>query len=57
MLLWERIIADSSALADDYEQLWRTQLSGPRVFYDDVRAKFNATKEPHLLLLSTCALC
>lgn len=50
MALWDRIITDAHALTDDYEALWHEQRSNPRTFYDDVRAKFNATKEPHLLL-------
>lgn len=50
MRLWQRILEHPEALADDYEALWREQQRDPRVFYDAVRAKFNATKEPHLLL-------
>jgi DNA adenine methylase len=50
MALWIRILTDPAALADDYESLWRQQRHDPRAFYDEVRAKFNATKEPHLLL-------
>ncbi|PZG11526.1 DNA adenine methylase [Micromonospora craterilacus] len=50
MDLWQRILADSSALADDYERLWQAQLSDPRRYYEEIRAKFNATHEPHFLL-------
>jgi DNA adenine methylase len=50
MALWGRIIAEPAMLADDYEALWQAQRSDPRAFYDEVRAKFNATGEPHLLL-------
>ena len=50
IMLWKRILADAEALADDYESLWHEQQEDPRSFYDAVRAKFNATSEPHLLL-------
>lgn len=50
VLLWQRILADAGALADDYEALWRAQQEDPRSFYDSVRTEFNATHEPHLLL-------
>lgn len=48
--LWERILADPNELADDYEALWLEQQADPRAFYDTVRTRFNATREPHLLL-------
>lgn len=50
MALWRRILKDPEALADDYTGLWREQQADPRAFYDTVRTRFNATKEPHLLL-------
>jgi DNA adenine methylase len=50
MALWDRILTDPVTLADDYEALWLEQRKDPRSFYDEVRAKFNASKEPHLLL-------
>jgi DNA adenine methylase len=50
MALWIRILTDPGTLANDYENLWRQQRSDPRAFYNEIRAKFNATKEPHLLL-------
>jgi DNA adenine methylase len=50
MALWERILSDSESLANDYEALWHEQLPDPRAFYDEVRSKFNAINEPHLLL-------
>jgi DNA adenine methylase len=50
MALWSRILSDPATLADDYETLWHEQRNNPRIFYDEVRANFNATKEPHLLL-------
>ncbi len=48
--LWLRIIAGPGELAADYERLWLAQRADPRGYYDEVRAKFNATGEPHLLL-------
>ncbi|HEV2451308.1 MAG TPA: DNA adenine methylase [Streptosporangiaceae bacterium] len=50
MALWGRILSDPDTLADDYEALWRGQQGDPRTFYDDVRTKFNSSREPHLLL-------
>ncbi|MGH3250368.1 MAG: DNA adenine methylase [Trebonia sp.] len=50
MALWDRILTDPKVLADDYEALWIEQGQDPRGFYDAIRAKFNVTKEPHLLL-------
>lgn len=50
MALWGRILSDANALADDYDSLWNEQREDPRSYYDAIRAKFNATKEPHLLL-------
>lgn len=50
MDLWRRIITGPEDLADDYESLWRAQLADPRGYYELVRAAFNATREPHLLL-------
>jgi len=50
MALWGRILSDPESLSDDYEALWVEQQTNPRAFYNEVRAKFNATGEPHLLL-------
>lgn len=50
MGLWRRILNDPDVLSDDYEALWREQQADPRAFYDTVRTRFNATKEPRLLL-------
>lgn len=50
MALWQRILAEPAALADDYEMLWQAQLSDPRSYFEDIRSKFNATHEPHFLL-------
>ena len=50
MALWDRILSDADGLADDYERLWIEQLADRRAYYVEVRAKFNATGEPHYLL-------
>lgn len=50
MRLWQRVLAEPGALADDYEQLWLAQLADPRAYYDLVRVRFNETGEPHCLL-------
>lgn len=48
--LWERIIAEPELLADQYAALWHAQAGQEREFYDRVRAEFNRTGAPHLLL-------
>jgi DNA adenine methylase len=50
IVLWQAILARPADLADAYEQLWTEQLDDPRGYYDGVRARFNATGEPHYLL-------
>ncbi|MEV4415945.1 DNA adenine methylase [Catellatospora sp. NPDC049609] len=50
MRLWQRVLAEPGALADDYELLWREQLADPRAYYDAVRVRFNEAGEPHCLL-------
>jgi DNA adenine methylase len=50
MSLWSHIIDRPGSLSDDYEALWNEQLSDPRVYYEAVRVRFNATGEAHLLL-------
>ncbi|MEE3919052.1 DNA adenine methylase [Micromonospora sp. BRA006-A] len=50
MTLWQRILVDPAGLADDYESMWKAQLSDPRQYFEEVRSKFNATHEPHFLL-------
>jgi len=54
--LWQAILDDPLALAADYERLWSQQLGDPRGFYQEMRARFNATHEPHhlLYLLARC---
>lgn len=48
--LWQRILAEPEQLATAYERLWERQVSDPRTFYDQVRARFNETRDPALLL-------
>ncbi|WP_196279404.1 DNA adenine methylase [Catellatospora vulcania] len=50
MRLWQRVLAEPVALADDYERLWHEQLADPKAYYDAVRTRFNQTHEPHCLL-------
>ncbi len=50
MRLWQRVLTEPGALADDYAQLWHAQQADPRAYYDAVRDRFNATGEPHCLL-------
>lgn len=50
MALWDRILAAPLDLARSYEDLWRRQAGRERAFYDEVRAEFNRTGRPELLL-------
>ena len=50
MDLLELIINEPDRIASDYEYLWYQQLGREREFYDEVRAQFNATNRPDLLL-------
>lgn len=50
MRLWEAIIKNPKTMASDYERLWNSQLGREREYYDEVRARFNETHEPHFLL-------
>lgn len=54
--LWQEIIDRPDQLADDYEQLWRSQAGRERTFYDSVRDEFNETQRPaaFLYLLARC---
>lgn len=56
MTLWRSILQDHSSLADSYERLWTEQLDDPRSYYEEVKRKFNATREPQyfLYLLARC---
>jgi len=48
--LWDEIINRPEQLAAQYEKLWHDQLSDPKLFYTEVRDKFNRTGAPHLFL-------
>lgn len=50
MDLLDLIINEPDRIASDYEYLWYQQLGREREFYDEVRAQFNATNRPDLLL-------
>lgn len=54
--LWDRIIHQPEQLADAYETLWHAQLGRERIFYDDIRTRFNQTQSPEcfLYLLARC---
>ncbi|MCE7990123.1 MAG: DNA adenine methylase [Caldilinea sp. CFX5] len=44
------IIEQPTEIADQYQRLWQEQLGRERVFYDEVRDKFNRTQAPDLFL-------
>jgi DNA adenine methylase len=50
MNLWRAMIETPEEIAARYEILWHQQLGDPRGFYDQVRAEFNQTGQPHLFL-------
>jgi DNA adenine methylase len=48
------IIDEPERLAGEYTRLWHEQLDDPRGYYLKVRDRFNATREPALLLYLLC---
>lgn len=50
MSLWQEILERPLHLAERYERLWRDQLTDRKAYFLRVRAEFNRTKAPHLLL-------
>lgn len=56
MDLIKKIIEEPEIIADQYVTLWTSQLDNPRLYYDDIREKFNLTgRSDYLLyLLARC---
>lgn len=54
--LWKEMLARPEKLATDYEQLWHDQAGQERVFFDEVRDRFNQHSAPadFLYLLARC---
>ena len=50
MDLWYAIINHPQEIADEYERLWNEQKGREKVFYYEVRDRFNKTGEPALFL-------
>jgi len=50
MRLWREIIDNPGSLADRYESLWNAQAGRERAFFDEVRAEFNRSHQPHHFL-------
>jgi DNA adenine methylase len=50
MRLWREIINREDSLADRYETLWNEQTGREREFFDQVRAEFNESHQPHHFL-------
>ncbi|NQT37611.1 MAG: DNA adenine methylase [Planctomycetes bacterium] len=48
--LWREIILRPEELSENYATLWQDQLGRRRQYYDAVRARFNETRSPDLLL-------
>ena len=56
MDLIKKIVEEPEIIADQYVTLWTSQLDNPRLYYDDIREKFNLTgRSDYLLyLLARC---
>ncbi|MFF0423748.1 MULTISPECIES: DNA adenine methylase [unclassified Streptomyces] len=54
MGLWKLIIEDPRHLIAEYTRLWNEQLDDPRAYFLEARDKFNATKQPEILLYLLC---
>jgi DNA adenine methylase len=54
--LWRQIMDCPEVIADAYERLWTAQLGRERTYYDEVRSRFNQTRQPadYLYLLARC---
>lgn len=54
--LLKKIVDEPESIADQYKTLWTSQLDNPRLYYDDIREKFNLTgRSDYLLyLLARC---
>jgi DNA adenine methylase len=54
--LLKKIVEEPEIIADQYKTLWTSQLDNPRLYYDDIREKFNLTgRSDYLLyLLARC---
>ncbi len=54
--LWRAIINTPDKLSREYDGLWHEQLDDPKVFYREIRDKFNLTGRPDyfLYLLARC---
>lgn len=50
MDLWDQIIGYPGRLAECYARLWKAQLGREREYYDEIRAQFNESPKPELLL-------
>jgi DNA adenine methylase len=56
IVLWRRVLADPTGLANSYEKIWNGQHDGDKDYYTTVRDRFNAGKDPAdlLYLLARC---
>lgn len=54
--LWREILEEPDRLCDSYRSLWEDQIGRDRLFYDEVRDRFNRTHQPadFLYLLARC---
>jgi len=54
--LWQRVIANSKDVADQYEMCWRREQKKPIDAFYEIRSEFNADQEPAklLYLLARC---
>jgi DNA adenine methylase len=54
--LWQAIIEEPEQLAAAYQQLWQAQQGQEKIFYSQIRDRFNQTQQPadFLYLLARC---
>jgi DNA adenine methylase len=50
MALWHKMLEHPGELARKYSDIWEKQLPEPKKYYNQIRAKFNQTKQPEYLL-------
>lgn len=54
MGLWKLIIEEPQHLIAEYTRMWNEQLDDPRAYFLEARDKFNAGKQPEILLYLLC---
>lgn len=50
MAMWQFLITDAGALADQYELMWNESLADPKAYFMAKRSEFNESNDPAILL-------